>query len=175
MRRRSIPASLCYNVAGDGAVGVDGRPRLAADPLGRTAVAAEEALSVAVLVSHRPAAQAAARMRREGFHRVHPRRAVTTLPVVSSGSSTRLTAQVRGRVQGVGFRMWTRARATELGLAGWASNLPDGRVEVVAEGSEQACRKLLERLQSPDAPGRVREVSQWWGPAQGNVTGFVEK
>ena len=92
-------------------------------------------------------------MHREGFHCVHPRRAVTTLPVMSSGSSTRLTAQVRGRVQGVGFRMWTRARATELGLAGWASNLPDGGVEVVAEGSEQACRTLLERLQSPDAPG----------------------
>jgi acylphosphatase len=101
---------------------------------------------------------------------------LTSLPAVSAPeSSTRLTVQVRGRVQGVGFRMWTRARATELGLVGWASNLPDGRVEVVAEGSEQSCRALLERLQSPEAPGRVREVTQWWGPAQGILSSFVEK
>jgi acylphosphatase len=127
----------------------------------------------------------------KGWHRLDSRRVLTTLPFVSAAtsgseerqrtnttvveSSTRLTVQVRGRVQGVGFRMWTRARARELGLVGWASNLPDGRVEVVAEGPERACRTLLERLQSPDAPGRVREVSQWWGPAQGNMSGFAEK
>ena len=35
---------------------------------------------------------------------------------------------VRGRVQGVGFRWWTRARALELGLSGFARNLTDGRV-----------------------------------------------
>ena len=52
------PGFARNHVAGDGAVGVDGRPRLAADPFGRTAVAAEEALSVAVLVGRRPAAQA---------------------------------------------------------------------------------------------------------------------
>lgn len=89
--------------------------------------------------------------------------------------SARLTAQVRGRVQGVGFRMWTRARAEELGLVGWASNLPDGSVEVVAEGDERACRRLLERLESPDTPGRVVQVRPWWGPAHGDVTGFIEK
>ena len=42
-----------------------------------------------------------------------------------------------GRVQGVGFRWWTRARALELGLTGWARNTQDGRVEVVAEGSRR--------------------------------------
>jgi acylphosphatase len=133
----------------------------------------EEALPVAVLVGRRPPAQTAAGVRGEGSHRIDPRGGLTTLPRMT-GSSTRLTVQVRGRVQGVGFRMWTRARARELGLVGWASNLPDGRVEVVAEGSEQACRALLDRLQSPDAPGRVREVNQWWGPAHG-LSGFVEK
>jgi acylphosphatase len=90
-------------------------------------------------------------------------------------SSVRLTAQVRGHVQGVGFRMWTRARAVELGLVGWASNLPDGGVEIVAEGDERACRLLLERLESSDAPGRVLQVRPWWGPAQGDVSGFTEK
>ena len=45
-----------------------------------------------------------------------------------------VTVLVRGRVQGVGFRWWTRARAVELGLRGVARNLVDGRVEIVAVG-----------------------------------------
>jgi acylphosphatase len=97
------------------------------------------------------------------------------VPVVTEGSPVRLTVQVRGRVQGVGFRMWTRARAVELGLVGWAGNLPDGGVEVVAEGNERACRLLLERLQSRDAPGRVVQVRQSWGRAYGDLSGFTEK
>jgi acylphosphatase len=116
-------------------------------------------------------------MRGEECHRLDPRGEVTTLPLVTVGgeSPTRLTVQVRGRVQGVGFRMWTRARAQELGLVGWASNLPDGRVEVVAEGDERACWMLLERLESSDAPGRVLQVIPWWGPARGSLSGFTEK
>jgi acylphosphatase len=55
----------------------------------------------------------------------------------------RLTAFVKGRVQGVGFRWWTRARALELGLVGSATNLDDGRVEVVAEGPQEAADRLL--------------------------------
>src|ERR1700742_2685004 len=70
----------------------------------------------------------------------------------------RLTAWVHGHVQGVGFRWWTRSRALELGLDGAATNLADGRVQVVAEGSEAACKKLLAALNSGDAPGRVRLV-----------------
>jgi acylphosphatase len=77
-------------------------------------------------------------------------------------------------VQGVGFRWWTRARALELGLVGTARNLPDGRVVVVAEGSEKACRQLLFTLSSDDAPGRVDQIVDQWGPAQGGLTGFVE-
>lgn len=84
----------------------------------------------------------------------------------------RLTAFVKGRVQGVGFRWWTRARALELGLAGSATNLSDGRVEVVAEGPEQACRDLLDLL--PRGPGRVSFVSERWGPARGGLDGFAE-
>lgn len=54
----------------------------------------------------------------------------------------RMTAFVRGNVQGVGFRWWTRSRALELGLAGHATNKADGRVQVVAEGSKEDCEKL---------------------------------
>jgi acylphosphatase len=78
-------------------------------------------------------------------------------------------------VQGVGFRWWTRARALELGLTGTATNLPDGRVEVVAEGPEDACRRLLDLLRGPNTPGRVRSVIERWSPFRGDVSGFAER
>ena len=89
-----------------------------------------------------------------------------------SSNDVRLTAFVKGRVQGVGFRWWTRARALELGLSGSATNLQDGRVEVVAEGPEEACRALLALL--PGGPGRVEFVTERWGPVRG-VEGFHER
>jgi acylphosphatase len=75
-------------------------------------------------------------------------------------------------VQGVGFRWWTRARALELGLTGTATNLADGRVEVVAEGPETACRQLLALLAG--GPGRVDFVAERWGEPRGE-TGFRER
>jgi len=88
--------------------------------------------------------------------------------------SVRVTAWVRGHVQGVGFRWWTRARALELGLVGWARNLEDGRVEVVAEGDREACEALLALLRGGGAPGRVRSVVERWSDARG-IEGFHER
>ncbi len=67
---------------------------------------------------------------------------------------------VRGRVQGVGFRWWTRNVAGELGLAGWVRNVPDGTVEVVAEGEEGAVGSLAERLKEGPPPARVDSVEE---------------
>jgi len=88
---------------------------------------------------------------------------------------TRLTAWVRGRVQGVGFRWWVRSRALELGLVGSASNLRDGRVEVVAQGSEKECRALLEALRGPNTPGDVHGVAERWSAPREGIMGFVER
>ena len=88
---------------------------------------------------------------------------------------TRLTVAVRGQVQGVGFRWWTRARALELGLVGSATNRPDGRVEVVAQGEREACAALLALLSGPGTPGRVEQVSHWWSEPRPGTTGFVER
>lgn len=84
----------------------------------------------------------------------------------------RLTACVKGHVQGVGYRWWTRARALELGLSGSATNLDDGRVQVVAEGPEAACRALLALL--PRGPGRVDFVAERWAQPRGE-SGFAAR
>lgn len=88
---------------------------------------------------------------------------------------TRLTAWVHGRVQGVGFRWWTRSRALELGLVGTATNLPANRVEVVAEGPPDACEKLLAALRSDATPGRVDHVAEQWSEPRDAFTGFQER
>ena len=87
----------------------------------------------------------------------------------------RLTVRVAGRVQGVGFRWWTRARALELGLVGSATNLGDGRVEVVAQGAREACEHLLALLGGPTAPGSVTEIACWWSDPRAGVEGFLER
>ncbi|MCX6471453.1 MAG: acylphosphatase [Corynebacteriales bacterium] len=92
-----------------------------------------------------------------------------------SDNTLRLTAWVHGHVQGVGFRWWTRARALELGLVGHATNQPDGRVLVVAEGPHDAVDGLLRLLRGDTTPGRVDLVVDEVGPAVGGLEGFVER
>ena len=89
--------------------------------------------------------------------------------------AVRMTAWVHGMVQGVGFRWWTRSAALELGLVGTASNLADGRVEVVAEGPRAACERLLERLRGPRTPGSVDQVVARFAPSRGDLRGFHER
>lgn len=94
---------------------------------------------------------------------------------MGDGGEERLTAWVDGYVQGVGFRLWVRTRARELRLAGSATNLPDGRVEIVVEGRRDACERLLDALRGPRAPGRVTAVSAQWAAARGDLEGFVTR
>ena len=60
--------------------------------------------------------------------------------------SKRIHVFYSGRVQGVGFRFTAEAAARKFKLSGWASNLRDGRVEVVAEGDEAALKDFIERI-----------------------------
>ncbi|MER6049864.1 acylphosphatase [Streptomyces sp. BHT-5-2] len=85
----------------------------------------------------------------------------------------RMTAWVRGRVQEVGFRWFTRANALRIGgLTGFAVNLGDGRVQVVAEGPKDRCAELLEWLRTGDTPGRVDGVTEIWATPRGGYDGF---
>ncbi|MCC7412216.1 MAG: acylphosphatase [Gammaproteobacteria bacterium] len=65
---------------------------------------------------------------------------------------------VSGRVQGVSFRAATRTLACSLGLVGWVRNLPDGRVEVRADGPPDALRRLRRWLHTGPPGARVHAV-----------------
>ena len=79
---------------------------------------------------------------------------------------------VSGKVQRVSFRAATREQAGRFGLAGYARNLPDGRVEVLAHGSEEALAKLESWLWRGPPLARVDAVEATEAEARA-VSGFV--
>jgi acylphosphatase len=86
--------------------------------------------------------------------------------------TTRVVAVVSGHVQGVGYRWFVRELATAARLGGSARNLPDGRVEVVLEGPEDAVSSVVAALDGPRAPGSVSRVDHHRAEVQGS-TGFT--
>jgi acylphosphatase len=67
---------------------------------------------------------------------------------------------VSGMVQGVGFRWFVARHARSLGLAGYARNLPDGRVEVVVAGPDEALPALERLLRAGPANAQVDQVER---------------
>ena len=65
---------------------------------------------------------------------------------------------IQGAVQGVGFRYYVRSGATALGVTGWVRNLPDGSVQVHAEGEEDRLHAFREHLQAESTYARIRSV-----------------
>ena len=65
---------------------------------------------------------------------------------------------VRGRVQGVNFRAWVRDRARSRGVAGWASNEPDGSVEVWLEGDADAVASVERAVGEGPSHARIDQV-----------------
>lgn len=83
----------------------------------------------------------------------------------------RLSALVSGEVQGVGFRAFVRRLALDLGVSGYAENLSDGRLEVIAEGEREALAVLLHQLHRGPAHAEVAAVDVVWGEVSG-LEGF---
>ena len=68
-------------------------------------------------------------------------------------------AVVSGRVQGVGFRFFAERAAKKAGVFGWVRNLPDGRVETVVEGSDDAVERYLSEIRKGPFGSRVTDVA----------------
>jgi acylphosphatase len=91
----------------------------------------------------------------------------------SAGRVERLTAIVRGDVQGVGFRFFVHRLANRLGLRGYVRNQADGSVFVVAEGPRPALDQLLEGLRRGPGGASVDEVETTWSWPEGEFAGFA--
>ena len=83
-----------------------------------------------------------------------------------------LTATVRGRVQGVFFRAFVQRHARLLGVSGYVRNLPDGSVEVQAEGEKIKLERLVGYLRTGSPASSVGEVITEWSDSTGEYTGF---
>jgi acylphosphatase len=83
----------------------------------------------------------------------------------SNTTTQRLSARVTGRVQGVGFRHFTRTTAQRHGLTGWVRNEPDGSVRLEAEGPRADLETLLDAVHDGPRPARVESVEAEWAAA----------
>ncbi|MFC1942818.1 acylphosphatase [Chloroflexota bacterium] len=84
-----------------------------------------------------------------------------------------LQATVTGRVQGVYFRAFVAETALKLSLTGYVRNLPDGSVEVRAEGEKQQLERLFGYLKSGPPHARVENVETGWQGYTGDYSGFT--
>lgn len=83
------------------------------------------------------------------------------------------TAHVRieGRVQGVGYRLWTRRTAWQLGLSGWVRNRSDGSVEAVFQGPEADVAAMIKHCET-GPPGAAVTKVELLAEGVGAFTGF---
>ena len=92
--------------------------------------------------------------------------------MASDPTRQRLHALVSGRVQGVYYRAFVLDEARQLGLSGLVRNLPDGRVEVTAEGPQSALRSLVARLRTGPPDALVAAVGEDWQEPTGAHADF---
>ena len=76
----------------------------------------------------------------------------------------RVHAIIRGDVQGIGYRWFVEKTAAESGINGWVKNLPDGNVEVEAEGRKETLKNFLGTLKTGHRWARVNEIIADWTP-----------
>jgi acylphosphatase len=74
------------------------------------------------------------------------------------GPARTVHVSIKGRVQGVGYRLWTERKATELGLSGWARNRHDGSVEAVFQGPRASVDAMLEACRRGPSAAVVTDV-----------------
>ena len=85
----------------------------------------------------------------------------------------RVHVWISGRVQGVFFRAYAREEALKEGLEGWVQNLPDGRVEAVFQGPEEAVERILKWCHRGSPMSRVEHVEVLEEPIDKRLVGFT--
>ena len=98
-----------------------------------------------------------------------PEQSPTLAPATSRH---RLKIFYSGRVQGVGFRHTAKTLAAGFEITGIVRNLPDGRVELVAEGSREELEAFRDAIRGAGLAGFIRDESVSWGDAQNEFHGF---
>jgi len=78
----------------------------------------------------------------------------------------------KGRVQGVGFRWFVVQNANKLGLVGYVKNLPNGNVEIEAEGQRGQIEELIKYVKAGPTFGRVSDLSVEWKEYTGTYNSF---
>jgi acylphosphatase len=84
----------------------------------------------------------------------------------------RMHAFISGRVQGVGFRFFTMQAAQDHNITGWVRNRLDGRVELMAEGTQENLNRMLMALRRGPISADVQKVDYEFKDAQGEFQGF---
>ncbi len=82
---------------------------------------------------------------------------------------------IKGIVQGVFFRAFTRDVANRLGLKGWVKNLPGGSVETVFEGDKEEIEQAIKQCSLGPPGSRVDDVEVEWREYQGDLRDFQVK
>jgi acylphosphatase len=80
---------------------------------------------------------------------------------------------LRGQVQGVGFRVFVRDRARQLGLTGWVRNLADGSVEVVAQGEHRRLQQLVVLCNNGPSEAIVQDMTVDWQDSREESSNFI--
>ncbi|MCC7251312.1 acylphosphatase [Hyphomicrobium sp.] len=88
-----------------------------------------------------------------------------------TSSARAVHVRIEGRVQGVGYRLWTRRTAWQLGLSGWVRNRRDGSVEAVFQGPEADVAAMIKRCEAGPPDSAVAKV-EVLAEGVGVFTGF---
>jgi acylphosphatase len=84
----------------------------------------------------------------------------------------RVTNLYSGHVQGVGFRYTVRSLTTGFEVTGTVRNLPDGRVELVSEGTKEELEAFLEAIRDSEVGRFIRQEQNVWSEAKNEFRGF---
>ena len=88
--------------------------------------------------------------------------------------SRNFTARIYGLVQGVGYRYFALRQAKDLGLVGFVRNLPEGSVQVLAQGPDSKLEAFLKLLRQGPSGARVSRMEvEWSEKGEGDLTDFT--